>query len=228
MEFRISESLFASIEKNRVSFLVFGELICSSKLNYLPIIPAKFNGQEKTKVLSTHFCIKSLNDDVITFSPPSGLIQLLMWQLNTESIQLPLAGKFSLIENGKEIEINLEIQVSRFFSEMKLEIPFYGRGAVVNHSLQKTSGQLKVNKPKAIFLLILDSTSNECSLKGNIEFEKDKEGNEIEKVFVSLKDKNQNFSGISFSDIRIDVSPQIEAKISSSCSTENKKYWISE
>lgn len=242
LELKLKETIVGSIigkpneegtnDYNCDTYEVYGELRCNSTIQYLPDITVKVTSFEAAENISSHFCVKSIENGSIVFSPPSGVSQLLSYKVKLPPTMQkpPIDGVYKIKEDDSGLTFSLTVNSHISLRKFSIQLPFPGR---VNKSKpifhQNPGGQLKMSKKDATIMWVVElQENNPLTLSATLNFEAKNRANSNEKYYanVSFDDKKGTFSGISIDkdSITSNTSQNLNATVEASYSTENRKY----
>jgi hypothetical protein len=209
LELKLREVIVGSIDGERDSFDVFGELRCVASLNYLPVVTLTLPWLQRTEQLASHFCVKQIEEGKITFSPPAGVSQLLLWRLAVDRTRPPVDGRYRIREDETGLKFALTVNVHPPVKSVTLQIPFGGRGANTKRTFQNPGGKLKFSKePEPTFLWEPSFGENESlTLEADLAFESQKpHGSERDRAYVTFNSK-KSFSGLTLGKEAVEINP---------------------
>ena len=239
LDLKLREVILCLVDGNNTTFSSYGEIRCISQISYLPDITMTVNHFDSAYGIASHFCVKQISDlksikpKTITFSPPTGITQLLLWKnRNVLNSIAPVDGVYGIREideNG--LTFSLKINVHASISVITVQLPFPDRGAITKHQFQSPGGQLKMSKKEATISWTMQiSEGGSETLAGTLHFENPidpNQKNERIKAYLSFNNKKQSFSGaeIEKESITFSASPSnIVLVTEASYSSESKKY----
>lgn len=232
LELKLREVVLALIDGERKTLSSYGEVKCISQISYLPDITMNIKNFDNAREIASHFCIRKFeNNKTITFSPPTGITQLILWRnQNLPNITFPVDGLYEIQEtNDSGISFSLKISIHGP-TQIVIQLPFPDRGAITKHQFSSPGGQLKMSKKEATLSWTPPIEEDKtATLAGTLYFEKQPEKSERLKAYISFNVKKQSFSGaeiekesITFSTSSSNTTLQTE----SSYVSESKKYII--
>ena len=228
LDLKVNESILGSIDGKNNTFDVYGELRCVASIPYLPDIKAIINNFDKIQNLASHFCLKSIENNQIVFSPPTGLCQLLQWRAKVEMNNPPVDGVYAIREDENGLNFSLTINIRSPIKEVTVQFPFPGRGSFVKPQFQSPGGQLKMSRKEATFMWVLkDEESVSQTLTGTLNFDVKTRPNNVRYcAYVNFNSKKKSFSGVSIDKESISFSSSSNVNITTdaSYSTESKRY----
>jgi AP-5 complex subunit mu-1 len=210
LELKVREVILGSIDGEHDSFDVFGELRCVASLNYLPDVTVRLPWLERFPQIACHFCVKSIGDRQIQFSPPAGISQLLLWRMPVDRTHPPVDGGYRVREDDGGLKFALTINVHPPVKSVNVQIPFGGRGALTKHAFQNPGGQLKLSKrpEPTLFWAAKVGENGSMTLSGDLNFEARRPADsEKLRAYVSFKSKKKSFSGITLEKEAVEINP---------------------
>ncbi|OHT09854.1 hypothetical protein TRFO_04375 [Tritrichomonas foetus] len=228
LDLKIREVIIGHIDKNIQRFDVFGELRCVASIPYLPDITASLTNLDKISSVASHFCLKSLENDQIVFSPPTGITQLLTWRAAVNE-EPPVKGTYKIFEDEHGLAFVLTISCKTPVKKVTVHLPFPGRGGFVKPQFQSPGGQLKMSRKEATVMWITKiGENNSQTLTGTLNFEVKTRppGSGKYCAYVNFHSKKKTFSGLSLDKESITFSSSSNVNVTTDISyaTENKKY----
>ena len=208
---------------------MYGELVTTASLSYLPEVTIPFTLPKKMTNLQTHFSIKSFINGVLVFIPPTGVSQILTWEVPVSSDQMPIDGTYhySIIDE-KTLNFTVKLKVSINLVQATLSLSFANCGSLVEHNFNPAIGQVKQSRTEVGISWDLTSVQrSEIEISGSLLFSNAIPEQEF-KALLSVKGHNKTISGNSIpkESIQINSKTKVGIALSQSYSTDRKKYII--
>lgn len=240
LELKLKETIIGSIVgkpnegsgnyTNYDMYEAYGELRCTSTIQYLPDITLKINSFESAESISSHFCVKSIENGSLVFSPPSGVSQLLSYKvkLPPNDQKPPIDGVYKIKEDDSGLNFALTVNSNKGNRKISVQLPFPGRVSKGKPSFPKSDGQIKMSKKDSTIMWTVELEENKpVTLTATLFFEsKNRSSSEKYYANVSFDDKKSTFSGISIDKdaITSNSTQSLNVIVETSYSTESRKY----
>ena len=228
-DIQLKECLIGSISPSRRYYKAFGEFIVTASLSYLPDVNLSFTKPETMKYIQSHFSVKSFKNGILTFTPPTGVSQILTWEIPVSADFMPIYCVYGYtLSEQKTIEYTIKTKVNTKINQATLHLPFYDCGVISDHKFKTVIGQLKQSKTETTISWDLPtSEGSETEISGSITFQENIPTQEF-KALISIKGANRTFTGntILKDNIKIDTQSNVSISISQSYSTDGKRYAI--
>jgi AP-5 complex subunit mu-1 len=228
LDIKLRESIVGSIDGVRNTFELYGEIRCAATVNYLPDVTISLPWLATVKNVATHYCVKTIDNGSLVFSPPTGISQLLLWRSVVDRPTPPVDGCYAIREAEDGLHFALTVNVHPPVKNISAQLPFPGRGAMTKHSFQSPGGQLKMSKKEATVAWTAKLGENgSLTLLGVLNFENPTApGAERCRAYVGFKSKKRSFSGLTLEKEAVALNPSGSVNLTTDMSyaAESRRY----
>ncbi|EAY06528.1 hypothetical protein TVAG_358180 [Trichomonas vaginalis G3] len=227
LDFTLKEVIVGSISQNQTYFKAFGSLQISASVSLLPNVTVTFTKPEKMTNIQSHFSVKSYDHGKIEFLPPTGVCQLLAWEIPMSVSEMPLIGTYSYKINGSTLDYSLKLNVKNPIVSVTVHLEFNDCGNLIKQKYPNIIGQVKQSRTETILVYDVQQSNAETDISGTLFFDKDVPKQKFA-AYLSFKDHMKSFTGNSISkdDVTFNPSSNISVSSNSSYNSEPRKYVI--
>ena len=226
LEITIKEAVFGSISKTEKLFKIFGELRSTASISYLPEITLPFTLPQTMSNVQAHFSVKSFKDGKLVFVPPTGVSQLLTWEVPTDAENMPITGTYGYKIDGKTINYDVKIKINNNITQSTLHLPFPNLGTLVQHNFETMIGQVKQGRSETTISWDINSSVNEeIEIRGSLTFEDDVKEQDF-KAVLSFKSYSRTFTGNCVKKEDVVIVPNAKVAISTTLSFSTEKKYV--
>jgi AP-5 complex subunit mu-1 len=228
LELKLRESIVGSIDGEKNTFELYGEIRCIASLQYVPDVTLTLPWLTEVKNVAAHYCVKSIENGQVVFSPPTGISQLLLWRAVVDRSKPPVDGSYTIKEAEDGLHFALTVNVHPPVQNISAQLPFPGRGAMTKHSFQSREGQLKMSKKEATVAWTAKFGDNgSLTLSGILNFENaPAPGGERARAYVGFESQTRSFSGVTLEKEAVALGPSGSGNLTTDMSyaAESRRY----
>lgn len=227
LDFTIKEVIIASIEKEKIYYKAFGSLQVSASVSLLPTVSIRFTNPDSMSNIQTQFSIKNYSKEKIEFVPPTGISQLLAWEIPVSVDKMPVFGNYRYKIDGSKIDYCLKVMVNSPVITTTIHLEFNDCGALIKQNYPKIIGQLKQSRTTTILVFDVQQSNEETEISGTFFFDKEVPQQQL-CAYCSFKCHQKSFTGNSIrkDDIVINPNSHVNINTSANFSSESRKYVI--
>ena len=230
LELQIRECIIGAILETRKFYKIFGELVITASLSYLPEVTIPFTLPQTMTNIQSHFSVKEFKNGQLKLTPPTGVSQILTWEVPVSNESMPIDGIYQLsFPNDKTVQYSIKVKFNKNLMQATLHLPFINCGSLKEHKFNTLIGQVKQSRTEVNISWDLPSNEgNECEISGLLEFDENIPKEQEFRALISFKGHNKTFTGntVIKENVQIDSQTKTGVTVSQSYSTDGKKYII--